>query len=422
MDVKYLKQVFIGFLSVVLVLSMLGYVIYHTTNGFSTDIDTAPALMADMLEYEAAEGYIFRNESVMSSQYTGTVNYNVSNGEKSPKGGCVATVYEGGQDQALTAGMVEIDARIALLESSNIKDNMAISDTKATDDEISQYINSIFMAKRQDNYTLASSSSDGLLISLNRRELIVTDRVSFDSEIARLRAERAALASALVGRSESIYMEQSGYFYYECDGYENIFLPELLSNMTPSALASLVQSEPQTNNAIGKMVDGESWYLALTLDSTNAAKYEIGQKYKIAFNDYYGLYITMTLERVSAEADTSLLVFFSGDMPDGFDFERHQSVSILANEQKTLRMPLSAIRINDGVEGVFVLYGNTVFFRTAEVVGIENGYAYVSLDTKEHIVNEGDENGNGRVVWSAVALYDEVIISGTGLYHTMIVN
>ena len=96
MDVKYLKQVLLGFLSVVLVLALFCYVVYHLTNGFSVSIGTSPALMGEYYDKTDAEAYVFRHESVIDSEYSGTVNYNVYDGEKSGKGLCVATVYKSG--------------------------------------------------------------------------------------------------------------------------------------------------------------------------------------------------------------------------------------------------------------------------------------------------------------------------------------
>lgn len=421
MDVKYLKQVALGFVSVVLVLSMLCYVVYHMTNGFAAEIKTTPALEGEYYESEQAEGYIFRYENVLSSKYSGTVNYNVNNGERVSVGTRVAQVYERMGDESLTAGMVAIDKKIEMLRASNISDNVSVSDTKANDDDISKYLEGMRKSIRDGNYAAAGSNATELLVSLNQREIIVSSRTSYNDIIERLEAERAALAARLTGTNEPVIAKDSGYFYYECDGYESVFLPELLEGMTPSALNELAAHSPDASEYVGKNVTSQKWYMALTLGRAEISAFETGESYKIAFCDYSGLYVDMTLEQMNAEADSALLVFSSNDMPAGFGFERSQSVSIITEEHEGLRFPMSAIRINEGVEGVYVLYGNTVFFRVAQVIGVENGYAVVKKDSEPYVKSGGAEDGSD-VVWSAVALYDEVIVSGTGLYHTMIVN
>ncbi len=422
MDVKYLKQVLLGFLSVLLVLAILGYVVYHITNGFSSEIETTPALAADYYEYDTSVGYIFRYEKETPSRYHGTANYNVANGEKVQKNSLVATVYENESDEVLTAEMISIDKKIELLSRSNISDNLSVSDTYSTDEEISQYLLDIIAAKREGKYPLASNSAEKLLVALNRRELIVSTRTSFDSEIALLRARRAELASRLGGESEGVFVDESGYFYYECDGYENIFLPQLLEDMTVSEFNELVSTPASDTRAVGKNVTSQNWSLALKLDSTLVAKYRIGEKYVVSFEDYNDLDIEMKLKSVSTEGRESLLVFECGNMPAGFSFERTQSVSVITGVRRGLRIPASAVRIHDGVNGVFVLYGNTVFFRVVEVFGNENGYAYVSAETAECTVVDTDSAEQSSTTYYGLSLYDEVIISGVGFYHTMIVN
>ena len=411
MDIKYLKQVALGFLSVLLVLSVFSYVIYHITNGFSAGLVTTPALMGEYYEEEQAHGYIFREEKTVSSNYSGTVSYSVSNGERVAAGTEVARVFDRAGDESLTAEMVEIDKKIQLLEASGISDNVSVSGTNTSDKEITECVNQIFSGRRGGNYSSAAAVSDRLLISMNRRELIVSGKGSYDGEIEKLNTRKRELSARLSGANEPLELDESGYFYYTCDGYESIFAPELLGELTPSGLDSLAGASADTQRYAGKYVTSPRWYLALTLDRTEISKYTEGKEYKISFEDYGELHISMTLDRINTEADRGLLVFSATEMPAGFAFERVQSVSIITAEHEGLRFPMSAVRLNEGVEGVFVLYGNTVFFRRASVIGQENGYAVVAIE----------EAAEGEA-WSPLSLYDEVIISGTGLYHTMIVN
>ncbi len=422
MDVNYLKRVAIGFISIVLVLAVFVYVVFHLTNGFTPQIATTPALQGEYMERDGSVGYIFRYETPVASDFLGTVNYNVADGEKVKLGQLAATVYEHGSEKKLTSQMVEIDRMIELLSRSNISDNVSVSDPQSVDDEIQKHITTLIKNKREGNYSAASDLGTELLISLNRRELIVSSKTSYDEQIALLRSERALLAAQLTGENKPVYVAQSGYFYYSCDGYEKLFDPDLLDGMTTADFDALVSETADSTRYVGKNVTAQKWYLALKLDRTELGKYTVGNTYKIAFHDYTDMNITMKLESVNAASLEGLLVFSSNEMPEGFDFERTQSVSVIVREHDGLRFPASALRLYDGAEGVYVLYGNTVFFRLAKVIARENGYAYVEADGEPFVVSEGDAEGNGRVVWQPVALYDEIIVAGTGLYHGMIVN
>lgn len=422
MDIAYLKRTALGFLSVAVVICVFIYVIFHATGGFKPMITTTPALRGQYLERNDTQGYIFRYEAPLTADDSSTVKYNVSDGEKVALGASVATLYESGGDERVTERLVEIDRQIALLSRSNISDNVSVSDTKSEDERIASYLSTIIHSKREGNYSAVSNLSGDLLVSLNRRELIVSSRQNYDKEIAALRSERAQLSAGLSGNSSQVYMSHSGYFYYDCDGYENQFSPDLLDAITPSALDELASASADPVRYIGKCVFGSKWYLALKLERTELGKYTQGESYRIAFRDYSDVTVSMKLESVNVEVGEGVLVFSTSEMPDGFCYERSQNVSVISKEHDGLRFPAASLRLLDGVEGAYVLYGNTVFFRAAEVIARENGYVYVKDDTGEVVVSEGDEQGNGRIAWQGISLYDEVITVGTGLHHGMIVN
>ncbi len=423
MDIAYLKRTAIGFLSVLLVIAVFVYVIFHLTGGLRTEISTTPAMKGSYVVQDTADGYIFRHEKPVSSEYSGTVNYNVSDGEKVKQGELAATVYESGGEEELTARMVVLDREIELLERSNISDNVLVSGTNGIDESIAGYMEAFRTGKREGDLSAMDRLTDELRVLLNRRELIVSSRTSFDEEIRELKGQRAELASRLSGKNEPLYAAESGYFYYNCDGYENIFDPAELSEITPERFDYLAASKPEQKSYAGKYVSVQKWYLALKLDRTELGKYKQDYMYHVAFMEYPDLRIKMKLERMSVSSSEGVLVFSSNEMPSDFGFERMQSVALITEEHEGLRFPASALRkTEDGVDGVYVLYGNTVFFRVVEVYGKEGGYAYVSSDTESYVVSEGDETGEGRVVWRSVSLYDEVIVAGTGLYHGLIVN
>ena len=425
MDVKYLKRAAIGFLSILLVIAVFVYVIYHMTGGFAPEISATPALSAEYLGRDDARGSIFRYETPVTSKYSGTVNYNVSNGEKVKLGELAATVYESGGDEHITARMVELDREIELLTHSNISDNISISGTNGVDKEISTYLAVVRDARRSGDMSSIENVSDELRVALNRRELIVTSRVDYNEQIDELKAERAALAAQLTGANDPIYARESGYFYYECDGYENIFDPDELETLTPDRYEYLLSCPAEDFDSIGKSVSVQKWYMVVELNITELGKYIVGEKYSLAFRDYADMTVDMKLERVSVKAERGMLVFSTNDMPVGFGFERFQDVSIITGRYAALRFPASALRLNEGAEGVYVLYGNTVFFRVTEILGRDGGYVYVrptESDAETGEESDGEQSVSDSVKWKGVALYDNVIIAGTGLDHGMIVN
>ena len=73
-------------------------------------------------------------------------------------------------------------------------------------------------------------------------------------------------------------------------------------------------------------------------------------------------------------------------------------------------MPISAVRMQDGVQGVYVLRGYEVVFKEIETILETDGYFIV----KE---NDGTPESRGKL-----ALNDQIIISGKNLYVGKIVS
>ena len=199
-----------------------------------------------------------------------------------------------------------------------------------------------------------------------------------------LYAERSGLVASYGKKTGSVNSDSVGYFFRDPDGYENIFDPSLLKNMTLGSFTELTAQLPEdTSNCIGKMLDDPKWYLALPFEAENARGFESGKKYNIVFNDNSNKKILMHLERIALDLDDhdsdgdraeALLIFSSREMPKGFVWHRTQNVNVEYASHHGYRIPLSAVRYYDGMTGVYTLGGGYVLFRQINVIFEGDGY------------------------------------------------
>ncbi|MBQ2241600.1 MAG: hypothetical protein II319_05615, partial [Clostridia bacterium] len=168
------------------------------------------------------------------------------------------------------------------------------------------------------------------------------------------------------------------------DGYEAVFDPALLKNITFGEFAELTEKTPaDTSGCVGKMLDDPKWYFCLPFDSENARGFEQGRDYNITFNDNGGKTLSMTLERLVLDLDDhdedgdraeALLIFSTSEIPRGFVYRRTQDVSIEYASYHGYRIPLSSVRYYDGMTGVYTLGGGYVLFRQIKVIFEGDGY------------------------------------------------
>ncbi len=417
MDTKYLKNVFLYILSALLAIGIGYYVLYHVFDGFSSALATAPATLTTESETYSGEAYIFRNEKIVYSRYSGAVNYLVTDGEKVGVGASLAEVYQSGERDDLRERVLALDEKIELFEASNIDKNIVVSDTSKIDTEISELYYSAMAMISDGELSYALYRKDDMLSRINKRKIIVGEVKNYDTQIAALTAERAALTALLDGSFEKIYSPSSGYFFFDVDGYEHAYSSEKLGTMSladfEEAFASQKETAGSGKTAIGKMIYGYTWHIAVPVDSIELTRYEVGKKYSVTFPYNYDTTVKMTLERTVSENGKAggVLVFSATDMPEDFNYMRTQSVTVERNSVTGYRVPVSAVRIVDGKQGVYILYGSTVYFRRVDVLIEKDGY---------FIVAERDPSREDAAEYLGVA--DTVITRGKDLFDGKIIG
>lgn len=417
MDTKYLKKVFTYILSVIIALGIGYYVLYHAFGGFSSEIATTPALLVSESDTESAAAYIFRDEKVIYSRYSGAINYLVSDGGKVGVGTTLARAYQTGDADAIRKRVGVLDAKIELFEASNISKNVVVSDTSKIDSEISSLYYSVMERIASGDLFYAMHSKDELLADVNRRKIIVGELKNYDTQIAALTAERAALTSLLGGSYENISTPGTGYFFFDVDGYEEYFSSKNIDTMTLSDFKAAFASgnaEAETDRyAVGKLVTGYTWYIAVPVRKEKLPQYEVGKKYNVSFPYNYDKTISMTLERSVTETGSSdgVLVFSATELPEDFNYLRNQNVVIEKSGVTGYRIPVSALRMVDGKQGVYILYGSTVYFRRVEVLFEKDGYFIVA----ERDLSREDAS-------DYLGTYDMVIVRGKDLYDGKIIE
>ncbi len=410
MDKEYLKRV--GTYAAFAALSILAivYVVYHIINSFSNDIifEEAQYIISD--EKITADGYIFRDETILYTPHDGILNSYYSEGEHVKAHSAVASVYPGSSSDARDA-LYEIDKKIKLLEKSNVTLGAEAYDTKYIDKQISMMYYLICEKVSFGDFEYASEKTEELLVLLNKREIITNKRLNFNNEIAVYESKKQLLGGGDSSQSEVIKTKESGYYYSSTDGYETAFTTATLENITLEAFKTLSKSSPVVYGedgqyCAGKIVSKHDWYIVMTADKMPSSEFTEGEKYGIYFPYEAGITIEFTLERtVSTPNDEeALLIFKTNTVPSDFSFDRRQKTEVVYKSAEGIRIPSSALHLQNGQPGVYILDENVVRFIKTDIIYEGDGY-YISQ------TEYGEEDTERRL-----AEHDRIIIGGKELY------
>ena len=379
MENGLIKRIIIYILSGALAIAVSVYLIYHIVKLFNTEMTVETVEAAELSDAVTATGVIFRNETVLYGTRYGSLDRLLSNGERAAKDSEVVRIYEKTGDSDTELAL--IDRQLAVLaESGSVSDNS----TKAVDAEINRLYYAVRQKAEDGDYGGITAKLKRLLINMNRREIITNNRVNFNAEIASLKERRDGIVRSGGAPIETVYTPISGYFLYDVDGYERILTADALKNATYSGLRELLDAKAEQNEAtaygyaVGKIAPSAEWFLCAELDLKIAMNLEEGREYGVTFSLSPDQELKLTLDKILTGADSAVIVMSSTVMPADFNSSRKQTVQIRAESVTGLRVPVSAVRVDEnGRQGVFILKNNRTTFRYIDVLDSIEGYYIV---------------------------------------------
>ena len=398
---------------------IFSYTAYHLIGLFGSEIDTFAAGITTETRSLYYNGYVFRDETVLTAENDGVVDYHVSDGTKVTKGQRLATVYEDGT----IAGQNElyrIDEQIAVLEQSTGEalSGLDIGEVKATVSE--SYGMLVNMLASGETGGLAHRA-DRFLVSMNQlKELTQKESedpsfVSREKSLAELRKRREEILTE-AGAARDYTADQSGYFYRETDGFESYFTLEAARNLSVGSFSRLTSGERKAaathvEGAYGKLCTNTEWMLVLPAKLSEKTYFEVGSAYLGCFEENNRAEIPLTLVNALDDEENSrvLLVFVADRMPEHFSFDRTQSVRIEVDSVSGIYVPKNVIQRVDGYRGVYILRGSVVYFRCVEIVhegsdyylvkaNVEDEEEYAYLKVNDLIILNGKNLFDGRVL------------------------
>lgn len=398
------------------------YVYHQAMGGFNEKIETEMSILVDMNDSVPADAYIFRDEYVLPKSSEGVVVTLVSDGDRVSKGQMIANVYSDEGNASLQDDINRLQRRLNILEDSAVDTDFVISDITKLDDEISDVFADIYFDSSRGNLSSVIDSSSELLVKLNKRDLIVDSDFDILAEQARIESEMESLKTRISSVSTPVIATSSGYFYGDVDGYEDAFHTSDVENISLEDFDKLRLSK-QNEEAAGsglKIVKDFIWYLVCSVDSESLPDFKTGRLYSVSFPENGDYVIEMMLEKIVKETNspTALAIFRVNVLPDDFDYKRYQKAEVILNETEGLSVPKKALRVVDGIEGVYVLVGDVVRFRRIERIGEKDDYYVVRYEREPQYFD--DESSVVNVKY--LSLYDNVIVSGKNLFDGKIVG
>ncbi|MBQ4316694.1 MAG: hypothetical protein IJC20_00445 [Clostridia bacterium] len=420
MYVRLAKRFFAQFGTAIIAVAIVAYVFLQLMLNVSVNLDRETATYASITDRAELEAFVFRDEFLIESSLSGTNCCLAEDGEKVRYGENIVVTYSDPKDVETQAKISEIDKRIDILERSSLSIGASTTDIELIDEEIDKLVLSMIRQVDANDFDKVIRQKEELLILMNRRQSLIQHE-SFASELSSLHQQREALLDQLTGASYITESPKSGYFYSTVDGYENEFTLERLENLTAQEFETLGKTVPDNNilsNSVGKIALSSTWYIAVALDKRTAETFKDGVYYPITFQYSNNIELDMKLERriTRTDKDVTVLVFSTKKKPEGFDYSRKQTVELPIATHEGIRVNNSAIRMKDGVTGVYAVVGSKIVFKKTEVLYNYGSYCICAIPTNPAYPERKDIAYSSK---TELSLHDSVVIDGEDIYDGM---
>ena len=409
----------------------------------------------DIINFTA---YLFRNEEVIYAGASGIETvYLVENGEKVAKSQAVARINQNMRDGSadlVRAEIENLEKKIDILKKSNINLEYAAANIAQVNKDSNDLYTETLKNIEYNRIREAGRNRGEMLILLNKRQLITGDAENYN-EIINLYTERKrelenSAVSAAFDYGTVIETGRSGVFYRKPDGHEDYFTGEAVKTLDLEKFEELIRRERSDdiiNRAVGKVAYDYNWFFVCRTDERELGdvSFKEGEVYDIICPYSSNRVVPFALRSRIRHSDGLLLIFETAICPDDFNFLRRQTVQIVSQEVRGIKVPDNAIvvrqitrtweedengekqeiiqiienpempdgEVNMGetVKGVYILSGSEVIFRRLDdrdIIAQFDGYVLykeqraegstTTLQAFEDIITAGKNLYNGKII------------------------
>jgi hypothetical protein len=399
--------------SLIFVSTFISYAVTHSTEGFTSIVDTEPAVIVTEQDHMSFTAYLLKDEKTISSNFGGGVLYLAEDAQKVNPGDELAIVYENQIDSKTYERSKEIDRYIEILENS-IGDGVFTLAEAKVDEYLSKAYNDMMHAAVNGDVSVIDEGSDEFLILLNKMNAYSGNGEALKSALNEYKQKREELQSAYSGECETISTETGGYFYKSVDGYENIFNSEKIDELSYDDFIAMTEASPENTDAVGKLMLDYLWYLTVPTVKGISDTYSVGAFYDVSFPDCGDETYNMQLTRIVYDSTgaKSIMIFACGVVDKDFENVRVRQISITHRNVRGYKINTASVCEIGGNTGVYILKDGMASFRKVVILYEGDGYYIVSANHSNSDDHYVYLEMNDNVISDCRNMYEGKVIGG----------
>lgn len=362
-------------------------------------------------DFVSVPGIALREEElIISNSDFVNVSYLAEDGSRVSKSSSIASFNTVKLSADTISQIDKLNRKIYQLNSS--VQNTVVYDIVTLDSHIKTNINTLLDAMENNSLKDILDASSEAQIWLNKKDI---RQNGVDTYLSRLDYYQGMKDSLLDNNSTTekyVYAPNAGFFYSGYDGYEYIKYSEN-SKLTVAEFNALMElpAEPIQPSFVGKLQSSPEWHFVGSIPAAEARQLTVGKAVTLEFDIKHigSKQLTFYVEFISAEVNGICSVDFSCQTLNSELFTlRKETAKLITTSYSGFQIRNDSIRLNDGVQGIYVLSAKRVVFKPINILYSGTDFSIVE-----------SENKSGS---RSLQVNDEVIVGGKDLYDGKVVG
>lgn len=333
--------------------------------------DTEEAVLATVNEDILFDGIIVRDESIVTYNGLGVLDYKYADGSKVSLGSTIAEVFSSEDAIYARDKIAEIDAQIERLRMAQDPATTNYAEPDALISGVSGGYSDLLDALETRELDKIPAIKSQIVVNSNMYSVITGTEADFSAAINSLRVEKNRLKNIASAPTDTIKANKTGYFVSYADGYEDELKMSEVDKLTETDIKSIIKGEKKTPaNAIGKTFDGYDCKIVGIVKSDSRIIDDA--KVSLKLNSSRTVY-DCVVESVKNDGDKMIVVLSCDRVDETLVDSRVLSAKLIFDEYEGIKVPRKALRFQvneDGVyeKGVYVILGKDISFKKINVI------------------------------------------------------
>jgi len=370
-------------------------------------------------EVIAAEGYIFKEQTVITAPSDGFVYCEADEEQRVKIGETVMYIYKNEVNAAASNELKAVEEEIEKLSGSSLKGDVFSNDSAKIEQNILLQLKAVPLLGYENDIEAVSQIKNNVNSLIEDRRVITGEVEAKDSlkELETLKSKKAELEKKYNIERTEIVAPKAGAFTSRVDGMEELLTPDALNEISLDTIKKIEKqfkkgaspSKAKSGDAIGKIVDNFNWSIAAALSKDFAEDIDVGDNIEMRFTDVSVETVTGTVSKITAEEKGKvILVVNSNKYINNIYSSSKANVEFIKHNYEGFKIPSESIRIVDGKTGVYVIRNDKARFIPVDIL----------YNSKEWVI----VSETGALGQTTIKLYDELIVSGKELYDNKVVR